>query len=148
MTSNVPKRGKARWCGCGCGESLKGKGPTAKFVDDTHRVRAHRMKVASAPAVAVVADGEDVPDYAESRARREAALAALAELELAAKRGEYVEAAEVAKKLADTFSSCRAKLLGVSTRCRQQLPHLARGDVETIDRLVREALEELADSGP
>jgi hypothetical protein len=68
----------------------------------------------------------------------------LAELEYREQLGELVSAAAVASKLAGLFTLCRTKLLGVPTRARQALPHLTTKDLATIERLQREALEELS----
>lgn len=100
------------------------------------------------------ADAKGAPDngtgsreWREARTRREVAMAARAELELARESGELVEAASVEEQLTDVFSACRTKLLGIPTRLRQRLPHLAAGDVAEIEALIREALEELAKWG-
>jgi hypothetical protein len=69
--------------------------------------------------------------------------AKLAKLEYKKKAGLLIEAAEVELRLVDTFTACRTKLLGVPTRARQRLPHLAPEDTAVLEELVREALEEL-----
>lgn len=89
----------------------------------------------------------DVPDYNESRARREAALADMAELEVAERRGELVPVAEARADVIARFTLVRTRLLGVPARAAQRLPHLAGEVVPVIDALVREALEELALDG-
>ena len=81
---------------------------------------------------------------AESRARREAAEAAMAEIELAKERGEVVNAAEVKAAWVTMITASRNKLLGIPSRAKQQLPHLTHADIATIDGLIREALEDLA----
>jgi hypothetical protein len=66
------------------------------------------------PAARKPRDDDDLPDgipaLHESRARREAAEAALAEIELAEKRGELVLAGDVEARLVNVFSSCKKKL--------------------------------------
>lgn len=89
----------------------------------------------------------DVPDYNESRARREAALADMAELEVAERRGELVPVAEARADVVARFTLVRTRLLGVPARAAQRLPHLAGEVVPVVDALVREALEELALDG-
>lgn len=84
------------------------------------------------------------PDLAESRARREAAEAALAEIELAEKRRELVLAKDVESRLVNVFAQCKTKLLGVAARCRQRDPALTGPQIELIESLVREACEDLA----
>lgn len=89
--------------------------------------------------------GEVPPDYAESRARREAAEAGLAELELAKEEGRLVVASEVEARIANDYSKVRTKLLGVPSRVRQQDPALTAAQLALIDTVIREALEDLAD---
>lgn len=104
-------------------------GPTASFSDDD--------------------DGElpaGLPSLKESRARREAAEAALAEIELAEKRAELVLAADVEAKLVGVFSGCKTKLLAVASRARQRDPALSGAQVELFENLIREALTDLANA--
>lgn len=88
--------------------------------------------------------GTSPPDLAESRARREAAEAALAEIELEEKRRELVPAKDVESKLVNIFAHCKTKLLAVPARARQRDPSLTEPQVQLIKSLVREALEDLA----
>jgi hypothetical protein len=101
---------------------------------------------------APAADDQNPPDYYVSRAkreaaaaRREAALAELAELDVAERRGELVDANEMAEKFVEVVTVAKTKLLGVPARVKQRLPHVATEDIRLIDELVREALEDLAD---
>ena len=89
--------------------------------------------------------GETVTAWREARARREAALASLAEDELRKGRGELVEAAGVERRLVETFSQCRTKLMGIPSRLKQRCPHLGFGDLAEIEAAIREALEGLAE---
>ena len=86
----------------------------------------------------------DIPSLKESRARREAAEAALAEIELAEKRGELVLARDVESRLVNVFAHCKTKLLGVASRIRQRDPSLTGAQVDMIEAQIREALEDLA----
>jgi hypothetical protein len=86
----------------------------------------------------------DVPSLKESRARREAAEAALAEIELAEKRRELVPAKDVESKLVNVIAQCKTKLLGVAARARQRDPALTGQQVELLTDLLREALDDLA----
>lgn len=88
----------------------------------------------------------DVPSLKESRARREAAEAALAEIELAEKRRELVLAADVESKLVNVFSRCKTKLLGVPSRARQRDPGLSGQQVKLFESLIREALDDLSEA--
>jgi phage terminase Nu1 subunit (DNA packaging protein) len=101
------------------------------------------------PTSVEIGDDDDdlppgVPSLKESRARREAAEAALAEIELAEKRGDLVLARDVESKLVNVFAHCKTKLLGVAARARQADPGLADSQVELFASLIRDALEDLA----
>jgi phage terminase Nu1 subunit (DNA packaging protein) len=86
----------------------------------------------------------DAPSLGEARARLDLAKAELAEIELAEKRGELVQAGEVEARLSTVFGRCKTKLLGIPSRARQQDPGLTAAQVALIKSLVREALEDLA----
>jgi hypothetical protein len=109
-------------------------------------------KRASAALVAKRADGPDAPeaeapvvnDLAVARARREAAAARLAELELAAREGQLVDARDLEAKLSDLVLRCRTRLLGVAARLREQDPTLRHDQLHLVEALIAEALEELA----
>lgn len=96
------------------------------------------------PLTGPTAAGTPPPDLNESRARREAAEAALAEIELAEKRRELVPAKDVESKLVNVFAQCKTKLLGVPARARQRDPGLTGPQVELIENLIRECLDDLA----
>ncbi|MGN6109185.1 MAG: hypothetical protein ACTHU0_29030 [Kofleriaceae bacterium] len=93
----------------------------------------------------------DVPDYNDSRARREAhaarreaALADLAELDVAERNGDLVPVDEVRAYITNKFAVVKTRILGVPSRVAQRLPHVATEVVPVIESLLREALEELA----
>jgi hypothetical protein len=96
------------------------------------------------PLTGPTAAGVQPPDLAESRARREAAEASLAEIELAEKRGELVPVTDVESKLVGVFARCKNKLLAVPSRVRQRDPALSPAQVELIEAVIREALDDLA----
>lgn len=101
------------------------------------------------PITGPTAAGTPPPDLLESRARREAAEAALAEIELAEKRAELLPAADVESRLVNVFAGCKTKLLGVPARARQRDPALTAAQIALIEELLREALEDLASAaGP
>lgn len=85
--------------------------------------------------------------WREARARQQAATAELAEIELAEKRGELMPAKDVEMRMADVFLRCRTRLLAVPARVREQDPTLSGQQLELIERLINEAIEELA-AGP
>ncbi len=85
--------------------------------------------------------------HQSAETRRAAARAEQAELDLAERRGELVRAADVEAALAEEYTVVRTKLLALSTRVKQRRPDLDVATVRLIDELVRDALEELADTG-
>jgi hypothetical protein len=111
-----------------------------------------------APIETGAADGGElgpVPDYNEWRARREqqaarreAALADLAEIERDEKLETLVDAEEAKRDVIELFTIVKTKVLGVPSRVGQRLPHLAAEIVPVIDALLRETLEELATEPP
>lgn len=96
------------------------------------------------PIAGPTSAGAQPPDLQESRARKEAAEAALAEIELQEKRRELVLVSTVESKLVNVFSQCKTKLLGVPARARQRDPGLTGQQIELIEELIREALDDLA----
>lgn len=109
-----------------------------------------------APIDVVVSDDEtlppDVPNYNVSRAvreaaaaRRENALADMAEIDVAEKRAELVPVADARADVINTFTTVKTKILGVPTRVAQRFPQHAAELVPVIDALLREVLEELSD---
>jgi phage terminase Nu1 subunit (DNA packaging protein) len=58
-----------------------------------------------------------------------------------------VPAEAVAVIWADQTVAFRTRMLGVTTRIRQQMPDLTVDQVELIDGFIREGLESLADEG-
>ncbi len=88
-------------------------------------------------------DGHWTASYNAARARRENALADLAEIEVEEKLEELVPFEEAREYIIDKFTITKTKLLGIPSRFVQQHPHLA--DVApALESLLREAMEELA----
>lgn len=125
--------------------------------DANTRPRADRPRQPRRSREATIEDDEDgdlpadVPPYKVSRARREseaarreAALADLAEIEVAEKNEDLVPFDEARAYMIDKFTIIKTKLLGVPSRVAQQLPHIAAEVEPVIDGLIREVLEELA----
>lgn len=71
-----------------------------------------------------------------------------AELEYKERIGQVADAKEYEAQLAEEYSNCRTRLLGIARRAKAALPHLSHADIVTIDNLVREALESLAGPAP
>lgn len=84
------------------------------------------------------------PEYAESRARREAAEAALAEIELDEKRGELVRAREVDARLVGEYARAKTKILAVPSKARQRDPAFTAEQLALLGALLREVLDDLA----
>ncbi|MEL6750842.1 MAG: hypothetical protein AAFO70_02030, partial [Pseudomonadota bacterium] len=59
----------------------------------------------------------------------------------AEKRGDLVSAADVERAWAEDWQRVSSMVLSVSSRLAEQMPHLSRADVNTLDRMLREALE-------
>lgn len=89
------------------------------------------------------ADGDASQRYLEARARRESALADLAEIEVEEKLDELVPFEEARDYMIDKFTVAKTKLLGIPSRFVQQFPDLAE-HAPAIESLLREAMEELA----
>ncbi len=92
------------------------------------------------------AEEGEVPvlDFQAARTRKEVALADMAELKFKEAAGELIPARDVERQLAGYLVNCKTRLLALTSRAKQALPHLVTADLEAIDALVREALEELA----
>jgi hypothetical protein len=81
---------------------------------------------------------------AAASARREAAQAELAELELAERRGAVVPADEARDGVIAAYSMVKTRILGVPVAVGQRLPDLAGRVVPVVEELLRAALEELS----
>lgn len=94
---------------------------------------------------------EGVPAYnvsqairAQAAARREAAQADLAELELQERRGLLVDATAARADVEEAYTLVKTRLLRVPSAVAQQMPDLAIRVVPVIESLISDALEELA----
>jgi phage terminase Nu1 subunit (DNA packaging protein) len=95
--------------------------------------------------------GEAPPaDFLASRARREAAEAAMAEMRLAEQRGELIRADAVRHALAPVFTQTRDSLMQLPARMAQQLA--AEGDPKAVQDLlgreIHHVLTQLASGTP
>jgi hypothetical protein len=84
-------------------------------------------------------------DLQKHRARREAALADLAELEVAEKRNDLVSVAEARAVMVDKFTVVKTLLLAVPSKLRQRDTSFTHPQLALADELIRETLTELAD---
>lgn len=62
--------------------------------------------------------------------------------------GELVSAKRAGEFMTNVFALSRTKLLALPSKARAALPHLTHADIGTLDRLIREALEDLANQTP
>lgn len=85
-----------------------------------------------------------MPSRETSRARRDAAEADLAEMRLAAMRGELINAKSVQDGLSGLFTVVRTHLLRVSSKLKTTRPNLSVEDIVAADRLIKQALEDLS----
>lgn len=129
-------------------------GPTApriksrmKTARNDKKARQRRARTTETDEADARIDPEPVNELGAARARREAAAADMAEIEVAEKRGELVLSKDVEARLADYILKCRARLLGIPGRLREASPHLAANDIDAVEVLIHEALEELAHGG-
>lgn len=84
--------------------------------------------------------------YIEEKAQRERLRRLRAQLEYDREVGLLAPIAEIEEMVAGVISTSRAKILALPSKVKQHLPHLTNADVLTIDRLIRESLEELANA--
>jgi hypothetical protein len=90
---------------------------------------------------------EAIPDYDESRARTEHLKAELLELDRKTKEGLLVPVADVEAKWVEIAVLVRTKILGIPTKAKQRIPDLDVDAITVLDDIVRETLEDLAESG-
>lgn len=108
---------------------------------------------AAGAAAAAGGDGLDTDlsgsTLAEARTVSERFKALTARLEYEQKLGRLVDAEQVAREWERIIGVSRTKVLALPSKIRTRLPKLDAEDVATIEQLVRETLEELAegDSG-
>jgi terminase small subunit / prophage DNA-packing protein len=89
--------------------------------------------------------GEKQATLAEEKSRLARAQADHASLKIQILKGEMVEVSVVERTWAAILSAVRARVLAIVSDITQMLPHLTRHDVDTIDRALRDALNDAAD---
>lgn len=85
---------------------------------------------------------------ADAKRRRQEALAALAEMDLAQRQGRLVDLAECGRVWQAHSRAVRDDLLTLPSRLQALLPHMPRNDVAALDRLLREMLTRIGTDGP
>lgn len=103
-----------------------------------------RQEASESPASGSQGAGGSGPDFATSRAIREAYLARLARLEYETKSGQLVKIDEVKVAWFKVISEAKTNLLAVPTKAKAQIPHLKPEEISILQDLIREALEETA----
>ena len=104
-----------------------------------------RLRVKPGPAAAPMGPAP-VESFSVARAKREAALAHLAELDLAERRGELVRGDEVERVVALACSNARDLLLGLPARAAPATPGLDAKAVQALlEAEVHYVLEQLAE---
>lgn len=131
------------WVRAGCPIIKKGRGG-ARSEYNTADVAAWREQQA-----ALGAGGDlNAMDIDEARRRKTAAEAALAELELAIKKGRYVEIEEVGSAVAEEYAEVRAKLLSLPSDMADSLQHLTVAETqEALAAKISEILHVLSVDG-
>jgi hypothetical protein len=89
-------------------------------------------------------DADGTPDLNNARAWKEHYQAELARLDVEKRLGTLIDAAEAETRWSALIASCKTKLLAIPSKARSRLPKLDNSDVALLEKLVREALEELA----
>jgi hypothetical protein len=144
-----------RLCECGCGASLDGRRPAARFLDDTHRKRAVRRADSSpsdtgpssppaGPPAVELPPGQITRDEAERR--RAQAAAEREEMALERERGDWVRAEEVEHQFGRHNVALRDIMLAVSTDAEVHLhPSMSLDEIRGwYAERIREALEAAA----
>jgi len=91
-----------------------------------------------------VGSNEELPSFNESRAKREAMMARLAEIEVEEKEKVLVPSEDVKRSWVQLVTIAKTKVLGIPTKAKQRIPDLDKGAMALLDEIVRETLEDLA----
>ncbi len=130
------------------GDKIDSEAADAAWAANTDPLAAHRDYAKAANGSA---NGHAAGPDAQSLIKTKSEIAALdlkrkqRQEELDA--GRLVPVEEFEQRLATVISTSRTKVLSLPSKIKSHLPHLTMKDVATIDRLVRESLEELANVG-
>ena len=104
---------------------------------DPSQPRARKTAIAAS-------DNEELPSFNESRAKREAMMARLAEIEVEEKEKVLVPSEDVKRSWVQLVTIAKTKVLGIPTKAKQRIPDLDKGAMALLDEIVRETLEDLA----
>lgn len=89
--------------------------------------------------------GSRGPSLAQAQAVEKTYRARLARLEWEERTGSLVPVADVKLEWAKIIAEARTKLLGIPAKAKSRIPDLTLADVATLDDLIRETLEALAE---
>ncbi len=87
---------------------------------------------------------EEIPSFNESRAKREAMMARLAEIDVEQKEKLLVPSEDVKSAWIQLVTIAKTKVLGIPTKAKQRIPDLDKSAMALLDEIVRETLEDLA----
>jgi len=88
----------------------------------------------------------DIPTYEESRARTEYLKAELLEIERKQKEKDLVDSKQVKAAWLQLITLTKTKVLGIPSKAKQRIPDLDVSAMNSLEDIVRESLEEIADS--
>lgn len=88
--------------------------------------------------------GDEYASQYSSRRKLDEYKARLARLDYEERSGQLVEAKKVVDIFMKRVTEAKTKLLAVAKHARSRIPHMTVDDVETVEDLIREALEGLA----
>jgi phage terminase Nu1 subunit (DNA packaging protein) len=88
----------------------------------------------------------DIPAYEESRARTEHLKAELLEIERKQKEEQLVSSKEVKATWLQLIALAKTKVLGIPSKAKQRIPDLDVSAMNCLEDIVRESLEEIADT--
>lgn len=138
----------ADWLGCSerTVKEYSAKGLTVKTGRGQYVIKDTVAKViAYERSMAAGRGGAAALDLTAERARFAASQADVNEHKLAVLRGEYLRAGDVRMRWDTAAGLIRACVLSAVSAIAQALSHLTRHDVDTIDRILRDALTQAAD---
>ena len=88
----------------------------------------------------------DIPAYEESRARTEHLKAELLEIERKQKEQQLVDSKQVQAKWLEVISIAKNKVIGIPSKAKQRIPELDVSAMNCLEDIVRESLEEIANT--
>ena len=88
----------------------------------------------------------EYPEYGESKARTEHLKAELLEIERKQKEEQLVSSKEVKATWLQLIALAKTKVLGIPSKAKQRIPDLDVSAMNCLEDIVRESLEEIADT--